>query len=295
MVTASYRHADYLARDNRALIHKRLPNGDWAALYDRNPDAEAPAGGGSASLNDMLRFLRLQLGDGTLDGNPIIGAKALAATHVPQVISGTPDNAAERASFYALGWNVSYDDEGRARVGHSGAFALGTATYITFLPGEEVGLVVLTNGEPIGVAEAIGATFLDIAQNGRPTVDWVGFLGRVIAAMESAGEPATDYATAPTDTNPAAIIAAYAGTYANRYYGPLVVSDSGARLSMTLGPGPTTFALDHFDGDTFSFETIGENATGLAGAIFSMADDGKAARVVLDFYNETGLGTFVRE
>ena len=78
MTTASYRHADYLAHEDRARIHKRLPDGTWAANYDRDPDAEAPAGGASASLNDMLRFLRLQLGNGTLDGKEIVKADALA-------------------------------------------------------------------------------------------------------------------------------------------------------------------------------------------------------------------------
>ncbi len=46
--------------------------------------------------------------------------------------------------------------------------------------------------------------------------------------------------------------------------------------------------------DTFSFETIGENANGIAGAIFTVGDDGKASKVVLDYYDRTGLGTFVR-
>jgi hypothetical protein len=66
---------------------------------------------------------------------------------------------------------------------------------------------------------------------------------------------------------------------------------------MTLGPQakPTTFVLRHFDGDTFSFQTIGENANGLAGAIFQIGDNGIASNVVLDFYDRTGLGTFVRE
>lgn len=36
---------------------------------------------------------------------------------------------------------------------------------------------------------------------------------------------------------------------------------------------------------------IGENANGLAG----VGDDGKASQVVLDYYDRTGLGTFVRE
>jgi hypothetical protein len=66
---------------------------------------------------------------------------------------------------------------------------------------------------------------------------------------------------------------------------------------MKMGPqgAPTTFALTHFDGDIFSFETIGENANGLAGAIFTVDDDGSASQVVLDYYDRTGLGTFVRE
>ena len=40
---------------------------------------------------------------------------------------------------------------------------------------------------------------------------------------------------------------------------------------MRMGPAgsPTTFPLTHFDGDTFSFESVGENANGLAGALFA--------------------------
>jgi hypothetical protein len=65
---------------------------------------------------------------------------------------------------------------------------------------------------------------------------------------------------------------------------------------MTMGPGskPTTFPLSHYHADTFSFETIGENASGLAGAIFTVGVDGKASSVKLDFYDQTGLGTFTR-
>jgi CubicO group peptidase (beta-lactamase class C family) len=297
MARASYRHADYLAHDDRARIHKRLPNGNWAALYDRDPDAEAPAGGASASLTDMLRFLRLQLGNGVLDGRRLVDAKALADTHVPQVIPGPPRSPASRASFYGLGWNVSYDDEGRTRIGHSGAFNLGTATNITFMPGEGLGIVVLTNGQPIGVAEAIGAAFLDIAQNGVQTVDWPGFMGSIFEQIEAADAPARDYTKLPATPQSARDLIAYAGSYGNRYYGPLLISAQGDRLSMTLGPQakPTTFVLRHFDGDTFSFQTIGENANGLAGATFHVGKDGTASKVVLDFYDRTGLGTFVRE
>lgn len=52
---------------------------------------------------------------------------------------------------------------------------------------------------------------------------------------------------------------------------------------------------------TVSFESIGENANGLAGAIFATGAagvtanaDAKAPSVRLDFYDQTGLGTFTR-
>jgi len=297
MTTASYRHADYLAHEDRAHIHARQKDGTWAALYERNADPQAPAGGASASLNDMLRFLRLQLGDGTLDGKEIVDADALAESHVPQMIPGPPRSPAARAGFYGFGWNVAYDDKGRVRLGHSGAFELGAATNVTLMPGEDLGIVVLTNGMPIGVAEAIPAAFLDVAQNGKQTVDWVGFLGNVFDHVRAAEAPEVDYTKTPADPKPGRKPAAYTGTYGNSYYGPLVVTADGETLSMTMGPqgSPETFSLTHFDGDTFSFETIGENANGLAGAIFIAGDDGKVSKVVLDYYDRTGLGTFVRE
>jgi hypothetical protein len=213
------------------------------------------------------------------------------------VIPGPPRSPAARAGFYAFGWNVSYDDEGRARIGHSGAFNLGAATFISFMPGEDLGIVVLTNGRPIGVPEAFCATFLDVAQNGKQTVDWIDFMGGAFAQMDAADAPEVNYSKTPSDSKPAQDLAAYAGHYGNAYYGPLVVSTEGDKLSMSMGPQakPTNFALTHFDGDTFSFETVGENANGLAGAIFTLGDDGKAAKLVLDYYDRTGLGTFVRE
>ena len=61
-----------------------------------------------------------------------------------------PTNPAVRTGFYGLGWNVTYDDHGRVRLDHSGAFDLGTGTNVTLLPGEDLGIVTLTNGQPTG-------------------------------------------------------------------------------------------------------------------------------------------------
>ena len=94
----------------------------WEPRYARNADAEAPAGGLSSSVNDLAQFLRLQLGHGTVDGTEHVDAAALQETHFPhqEITLPTPAGVAQ---FYGLGWNVTYDDEGRVRLDHSGAFA----------------------------------------------------------------------------------------------------------------------------------------------------------------------------
>lgn len=296
MSASSYRHSDYEKAPDRAILHVPLGNKEWAAKYRRNADSEAPAGGASSSVRDLAQWLRLQLGNGTYEGKPVIDPAALQTTRVPHAFSGPASAPAARSRFYGLGWNVSYDDQGRVQLGHSGAFNLGAATAVSMLPGEQLAIVALTNGRPQGIPEAINAAFMDAAQHGSPTVDWLAFTAAVFKQIDESDKPEVDYTKVPSNPSPARPTSAYTGTYDNSYYGPLVILDDGGKLAMRMGPpdSPTTFPLTHFDGDTFSFESIGENANGLAGALFAEASGGPSPRVTLDFYDRTGLGTFTR-
>ncbi len=189
MTRTSYRHADFLAAENRARLHvRRAGQGApaWVAEHDRQPDPQAPAGGASGSIADLARFLRLILGAGTIAGTPVVDPAALATTHAPHAMPAPPRTPLSRAGFYGLGWNVSYDERGRVDIGHAGAFYLGASTYVNLIPGEGLGIAVLTNGEPIGVPEGIARSFLDIAEHGRQTVDWFALFGRVFDAMRAA-------------------------------------------------------------------------------------------------------------
>lgn len=299
MTRTSYRHADYLATENRARLHVRRIAGAapaWVAEHDRQPDPQAPAGGASGSIADLARFLRLQLGAGTLAGTPIVDPAALAVTHAPHAIPAPPRHPLGRAGFYGLGWNVGYDDRGRLEIGHAGAFYLGASTYVHLVPGERLGIAVLTNGEPIGVPEGIARSFLDIAENGRPTVDWLALFARVFDAMRAADAAAFDYATRPPGAQPPRALPGYAGRYDNDYYGPAEVSAAGDVLRMSMGPAGArrTWDLAPHDGDTFSFRPVGENAVPRAGVTFLRDPSGAVARLRIDFYDRNGLGTFMR-
>ncbi|MFF3322162.1 serine hydrolase [Streptomyces sp. NPDC002889] len=295
MDSTSSRFADYEKAGNKAVTHVKTGGGAWQAKYVRDADAQSPAGGVSSTARDMTAWMRLQLANGKLGGDQIIAPEPLERTHLPEIVSQAPTNPAGRAGFYGLGWNVSYDDQGRLRLSHSGAFALGANTNVTLLPSERLGIVVLTNGEPVGLADSIAFDFLDTAQHGKPTADWLALIGQVYEQEEQAARSPTDYAKPSLAPAPARPDDTYVGTYRNDYYGPLRVTAADGVLTMHLGPDTMRFRLTHYDGDTFSFRTVGENAAGLFGVTFTGDVDGKAAKVRVESLDRNGLGTFTRE
>ena len=165
------------------------------------------------------------------------------------------------------------------------------------MPGEQLGIITLTNGAAARVSRSRSTTkFLDIATNGRPTVDWLDFYAEASRRpLHGRGRHARGRRRPPTRRR--AADREYVGTYGNPYYGPLTVTDDGGGLSMSMGPPdrPTKFVLTHFDGNVFTFDTIGENATGTSGATFTRPSGGPAATVTLEAYDTTGIGTFTRE
>ncbi|MEV4333202.1 serine hydrolase [Streptomyces sp. NPDC049597] len=295
MASTSSSFADYEKAANKAVTHVRNAQGDWEAKFVRDADAQSPAGGVSSTARDMARWLRLQLANGKLAGEQIVPSEQLQRTHLPEIVSQPPASPTDRAGFYGLGWNVSYDDQGRLRLSHSGGFELGANTNVTMLPAEQLGIVVLTNGKPVGLADSIALNFFDTAQQGRPTRDWLPLIARVYEQEVNADRSPTDYTKPPPGAADAKADGAYTGTYRNDYYGPLTVTADNGALSLHLGPKPMRFVLTHYSGDTFSFETVGENALGRTGVTFTVGDDGRASRVKVESLDQNGLGTFTRE
>jgi CubicO group peptidase (beta-lactamase class C family) len=293
MNSTSSRYAEFVARTNKALGHVQI-NGKWVQKYKRDPDPESPAGGVSSSVNDLARWMRLQLADGQFDGKPIVDAKALSVTHSPQMLSGfNPLNGLP--TFYGLGWNVSYDEEGRLRLGHSGAFALGAATAVLLVPSEHLGVVVLTNAYAIGIAEGLAFAFSDFALYGKATQDWLALFEKVFSNPATIGVfLGTDYSKPPASPTPALANSAYVGTYTNGFFGNIQSIEQGVGLAIVEGPHKLTFPLKHYDRDLFTYETEGENAVGGTGVTFTIGADGKATTVIVENLNLRGEGTFKR-
>lgn len=290
----SYRHADYAAAVNRAKLHTRI-DGKWVAKYDRQPDAQAPAGGACSTARDLSRWLRLLLADGTFDGKPVIDADALGETQKPQVISVPAKKPTDRTSFYGLGWNVGHDPAGRLTLNHSGGFDLGAATCVVLVPAEKLGIVVLTNSAPIGVPEAVAFTFLDLVHTGKPERDWFATLAPVFEEMAKPNYGTrVDYRKAPAGKSPPLPAASYIGTYHNDFVGDAIVAEQAGKLVLKLGPKLRAFPLTHFDRDTFTYQPEGEMAAGLSAVTFRIGPDRLADGVTIEILNVHGSGILTR-
>ena len=293
MASTSSRFADYEAAANRAWTHVRVDD-QWVAKYVRRPEAQSPAGGVSSTGRDLTQWLRLQLGNGTVDGREVISARALGQTHAPQIVSQMPeDPSLERAGFYGLGWNVSYDALGRVQISHSGAFAYGASTAVYLLPAENLGITVLTNGAPIGVPEGLCLSFLDLATYGEVQRDYVTLLEPLLAeSMKPAYD--TDYSNPPAQPSPALPLETYAGTYHNDYFGDIDIALDGNGLVIREGPNLVAFPMEHWGRDVFYYQPVGENAGGLSGVTFTVGADRRATHVVVEDLDVKGNGTFAR-
>ena len=138
--------------ENRAIPHK------WDRLHQRwqpvvvreNYYQLAPAAGANASLNDMLRWLRLQLGQYP----EVVSPAALENMHTPQVrITRKLAHYGPRVwngvenTHYALGWRT-FDFNGEQGFVHHGGWVDGVRTEMVFNRRLNMGMVYLSNSEP---------------------------------------------------------------------------------------------------------------------------------------------------
>ncbi|MGI4848669.1 MAG: serine hydrolase [Janthinobacterium lividum] len=293
MHSTSSRHADFLAALNRASGHV-LVNGAFQPLYQRNADAQTPAGGVSSSVRDLSSWLRLQLGHGQFEGRQLIDADVLAATWQPVIRTGAP-SAAGTEDFYGIGWHTTQDSQGNRLLSHYGAFTSGASTAVIMAPERQLALVVLTNTAPIGVAEALSSSFMELALTGQVSRDWLAFHQKLfqdyIAAHTSSER---DYSIKPQPGAPALPLASYAGVYHNDFYGPVRIAIGQGALQLTIGPRNIVMQMTHWDGDTFIATTPDPDINDGGAAVFSIGPQQRAVRLRLENYDLKGEGDFVR-
>lgn len=221
-----------------------------------NMDVIGPAGTINCSVADMTKWLKVQLGRGTVAGrSALFSPERSEEMWTMNVV--TPHNAGlarlQRTNFtgYALGWDVS-DSFGFKRVGHTGG-VIGTVTSVAMIPDLGLGVLVFTNQESSAAMQAVSNQILD-SYIGAPARDWVAIAAAYkgeqdAAAAEAEARVAAQLAAASAPTLP---LATYAGQYRDPWRGDAFVGIENGRLVLKISRTASLEAvLEPYSGNIF--------------------------------------------
>lgn len=234
------------AAPNHAQGHRWDSKGAIEVPFDPSfPYRLGPAGNLNSNVADMSRWLRLHLAGGTFEGREIVSGDALSQTRIAKV-GITPTDA------YGQGWALTQTPRGRV-IWHNGG-TNGFGAHLGFLPDYKVGIVILTNQQNLGLADALAMTAYDL-MIGNPPQD------HVTAALERAkAGAAKDDARfkRPAQPRPGPDLSPLTGTYENDMMGPAHLSTDGDRAILTLADTGAKLALEPFDGAVYIVRLVGE-------------------------------------
>jgi Beta-lactamase len=190
----------------------------------------------NSNIDEMARWVRLQLGKGELDGHRLVSEANLELTHQPRI-------AISNNLSYALGWVDQRTQNGDIVWHNGGTTSFGA--YVGLLPARNVGVIVLTNEVNVGFPDAIGLWTLDrILDN--PDVDHVADRHRAaVADFESQ----TKQFARPPDARPALPAEAFVGDFTNRAFGKASVTLENDAPVMTFIATGAALRLVPWDGN----------------------------------------------
>jgi len=267
MATAVSHEDARFANPNRAHPHARLDArlrglGPQQRLGEREGLGQvgAPAGGLSWSAKDFARWIQLQLALGAVpdgEGRRLWSeatAREMWTPQVPIAIRAYPapiEAITPQFSGYGLGWNVQ-DYRGVRVVQHGGA-VFGVLAFVVLVPEHNLGIALQINSEDVEVLRGLGYELLDHYLGFGPR-DWVAAFSQWNRARLEGGMAllATGARPARTASAPSLPRAAYAGDYADAWYGKIAIREEGRRLRLdfTRSPGMVG-TLSHWQYDTF--------------------------------------------
>jgi len=212
----------------------------------------APAGGHWSTLDDMLKYMVVQLNDGAApDGAQVVSAENLLETRKPQI-------AIDADTSYGLGWMVG-DYKQQPLVSHGGN-SLGFSTEFTFLPEADLGIVVITNGQGTNFYNgAVVARLLELVfeQPSEITENLTFYLQRMAEQRAEAAEKLLDQVDA-------AAVTPFVGLFANDALGEIELTLEAGELFFDTGDFRTTLLpfLDD-EGELYRYVMSGPPLAGL--------------------------------
>jgi CubicO group peptidase (beta-lactamase class C family) len=251
-------NAEFKSGDDYAFPHSRV-DGKLQVIPFEPLDNAGPAGAINSCAADMAKWVQLQLNRGKFTGREgrlfaeqqskemWSGQTILPVGDPPQPLAGLKANFAD----YALGWGLR-DYHGRKLIGHTGGVA-GFVSRVMLVPEENLGVVILTNGEEGGAFDSVLYHVLDYYFHLPPT-DWIAAYKAVKDKQEADAAATMKKAAGARDANskPSLPLEKYAGIYNDAWYGPITIRTENGGLVISFDHTPRMIGdLQHWQYDTF--------------------------------------------
>jgi CubicO group peptidase (beta-lactamase class C family) len=213
-------------------------------------DALGPAGSINSTLEDMVRYLRMHMNLGDLDGRRVVMERAALEMQTPQVtvpagsMPGVWDHLG--AISYGLGLEIA-QYRGEKVVFHTGTIG-GYHALLTFLPDRKAGMVMMLNRVERAVPPLIAFHVYDRLLGVEPR-DWMKHYmawSRQSRETEVAGRKATA-AKRKTGTKLSHPLADYAGEFTHPAYGVMKIEARNGGLTWARGSRSGTLSHFHYD------------------------------------------------
>ncbi|MBZ5617063.1 MAG: beta-lactamase family protein [Acidobacteriia bacterium] len=230
-----------------------------------------PAGAAWSSVREVMKYVAMELAEGKLpDGTTYISKEPLLERRKPQVWMGK-DNS------YGMG--LSVDTTYGVPIVHHGGDMIGYHSDMIWLPEQNVGAVVLTNGDPGWLIRTrFRRKLLEVLFDGRAEAD--AQLEADAKNFFAALAADRKLLTIPADKNESAKLAK---RYANGALGEIAVSQSGATTIFDFGEWKSEVASKKNPDGTISFVTI---EPGVSGSEFVVGSGAKRTLTIRDAQHE---------
>ncbi|HKR36884.1 MAG TPA: serine hydrolase domain-containing protein [Steroidobacteraceae bacterium] len=230
-----------------------------------------PAGAGWSNVNDMLKYVSMELANGALpDGRRYISQEPLLARRKAQVPIGKDE-------VYGMGLMV--DTTYGVPVVHHGGDMIGFHSDMLWLPDQQVGAIVLTNGDPGWlIRSGFSRKLQEVLFDGRPEAD----ADLAASAKTFFAHIAADRKTlvVPANAQEAAKLGA---RYSNTALGELTVQRTGPKTEFDFGEWKSEVASRRNPDGTMSFITI---SPGVSGFEFVVGSGAKKTLTTRDAQHE---------
>ena len=230
-----------------------------------------PAGAAWSSVRDMLKYVSMELAEGKLpDGKTYISKEPLLERRKPQVWMGKDQS-------YGMGLMV--DSTYGIPVVHHGGDMIGYHSDMIWIPGSNVGAVVLTNGDPgWQIRTRFRRKLLEVLFDGRPEAD--AQLAADAKTFFTSLAADRKLLTIPADAAESKKLAQH---YSNAALGNIDVSTSGSSTIFDFGEWNSDVATKKNPDGTVSFVTI---VPGVAGSEFVVGSGPKRTLTMRDAQHE---------